>query len=62
MSAPVTFTEDSRRFLHTTGERYPYAFGYLAGQVRLFLTGHATQEHLEAVFNALETELEGECR
>lgn len=60
MTVRVTFTEDSRRFLHTCGERYPYAFGYLASQVQLFLDGHTTREHLKAVLDALETELDGE--
>ena len=62
MTVRVTFTDDSRRFLRTTGERYPYAFVYLAGQVRLFLDGHVDREHLETVRNALENELDGERR
>jgi hypothetical protein len=60
MTVHVTFSENSHRFLHTLGERYPYAFGYLAGQVQLFLDGHATREHLQAVLHALEAELDGE--
>jgi hypothetical protein len=62
VNGPLILDEGSRRFLHTLGERYPYAFGYLAVQVRLFLDGSSTADGLKAVLDALEAELEGECR
>jgi hypothetical protein len=57
MTVRVSFDESARRFLHTTGERYPYAYGYLVSEIRGYLDGDISRERIEAVLNALNTEL-----
>lgn len=42
MTVRVSFDESTRRFLHTTGQCYPYAYGYLASQIRGYLDGDIT--------------------
>jgi hypothetical protein len=59
MTARVSFDETARRFLHSR-ERYPFAYGYLVAQIRGYLDGDITHEHMDAVLNALKTELRGD--
>jgi hypothetical protein len=60
VSVRVSFDETGRECLRTTEQRYPYAYGYLAGQVRDYLNGNTTEQRLEAVLEALNAALRGE--
>lgn len=59
MTERVSFDETARQFLQSR-DRYPYAYGYLVSQIRGYLDGKITREHLEAVLDALNTELRGD--
>ena len=59
-TSPATefaLSAQSRVFLHTTGDRYPYAYGYLRNAVSSYLGGASSAARLRAVLAALEAEL-----
>jgi hypothetical protein len=62
MTVRVSFDDLTRRFLRTTGECYPYAYGYLVAQIRGYLDGDISRERMEAVLDALDAELRGDRR
>jgi hypothetical protein len=53
----VALSAQTRVFLRTTGDRYPYAYGYLRNAVSSYLDGATSAARLRAVLAALEAEL-----
>lgn len=58
----VTFDEQAREHLHTTGERYPFAYGWLSGAVASVLDGTSDLARLRAVLDALDSALGSDAR
>jgi hypothetical protein len=53
----IALSAQTRVFLRTTGDRYPYAYGYLRNAVSSYLAGATSAARLRAVLAALEAEL-----